>query len=286
MQLQIDSKSGFCFGVINAIKAAEKALETTPVLYCLGDIVHNNEEIHRLSQLGLRIITPEEFERMHDETVLIRAHGEPPKTYQIAEKNNLKLIDATCPVVLKLQKRIKETHELQTLIFGKEGHAEVIGLVGQTDNQAIVISSQKDISKINFDLPSVLFSQTTQNTEEFAELVKIIRQKYQSKHPHHPEMFRYADTICRSVSNRAEELTIFAQSYDVIIFVSGKKSSNGNYLYEVCKKANPQTHFISNIEELNPKWFKGADSAGICGATSTPFWLMEKVKQRIEALNS
>lgn len=290
MVVRIDEKSGFCFGVINAINVAEKALLKLNILYCLGDIVHNNEEIKRLTKLGLRIISLQEFKMMHDETVLIRAHGEPPETYDIARRNNLTLIDATCPVVLKLQERIKNgfneisQKDGQVLIYGKEGHAEVIGLVGQTDNQAIVISSLKDITKIDFSFPAYLYSQTTQSQEGFREIIQHIENAYQEKYGCVDSHFQYTDTICRSVANRAPQLRKFAKSFDVIIFVSDKKSSNGTYLYRICQQTNSNTYFISDIDELSPSWFHEADSVGICGATSTPLWLMENVRIKIQTI--
>lgn len=272
LAVTIDKASGFCFGVVYAIDMAEDILDHEDHLYCLGDIVHNDEEVKRLTDKGLRIIDHEQLKKLHGEKVLIRAHGEAPATYQLALENELTLIDASCPVVLKLQNRIKNSHdeEEQILIFGKHGHAEVIGLQGQTDGKAIVF---QDIAELdNVELPSsfTLYSQTTKSTDKFYSIKdELISRGYEVK---------ANDTICRQVSNRYSDLEKFVANYDKILFVSGKKSSNGKVLYDVCKKFNDQSYFISNVEEIDMSWFAPNDKVGICGATSTPMWLMEQVK--------
>jgi len=285
MTIAIDKHSGFCFGVINAIKTAENYLAAHKFLFCLGDIVHNNEEVERLTNLGLVIISREEFEKLHDTTVLIRAHGEPPETYEIARENNIHLLDTTCQVVLNLQKNIKMSYEEsmaqngQILIFGKEGHAEVIGLLGQTRQNGIVISSIADVDKIDFTKPARLYSQTTQSVEDYNELIEEIKGRYH--HSGNDNLFQYADTICRLVANRSQQIRAFAEKYDKIIFVSGEKSSNGLYLFSLCKITNPNSFFISKPEQINDIYFAKEESVGICGATSTPMWLMEKVEQML-----
>lgn len=285
IQVEIDKHSGFCIGVINAIKTAEQWLEKEQTLYCLGDIVHNNEELQRLTQMGLRIITHEEMSRLHNVRVLIRAHGEPPETYRLAEKNRIELIDTTCQVVLQLQQNIKLSFETladintQILIFGKKGHAEVVGLIGQIGQKGIVISSLKDIDKIDFDKPAILYSQTTQNIEEYEALISAIQERYDKKE--FPQNFKSVNTICKSVINRAKQIQEFAAHYNIIFFVSGEKSSNGLYLYNICKKVNPNTFLISKIEQLQGIIISPTDTIGICGATSTPMWLMESVKNEI-----
>ncbi len=276
LNVTIDKSSGFCFGVVYAIDMAEDILDHDDYLYCLGDIVHNDEEVLRLKSKGLRIIDHEQLSSLKNEKVLIRAHGEAPSTYELALKNNLTLIDASCPVVLKLQNRIKNSHDddEQILIFGKHGHAEVIGLQGQTNGNAIVF---QDIAELDtLDLPNkfTLYSQTTKSTDKFYQIKdELLNRGYDVK---------ANDTICRQVSNRYEELEKFVADFDKIIFVSGKKSSNGKVLYDVCKKYNSNSYFISNIEELEQSWFNLNDKVGICGATSTPMWLMEKVKLALE----
>lgn len=277
LKVSIDKDSGFCFGVVYAIDMAEDILNEDGYLYCLGDIVHNDEEVRRLKEKGLRIISHEELADIKNEKVLIRAHGEAPETYRTALNNNITLIDASCPVVLKLQNRIKNSYDSKekVLIFGKHGHAEVIGLQGQTNNDALVF---QDISELeDVDLPDkfTLYSQTTKSTEKFYQIKEeLISRGYDIK---------ANDTICRQVSNRDEDLRGFVQAFDHIVFVSGKKSSNGKVLYEVCRKYNPNTHFISNQDELNKEMFSPGDKIGICGATSTPMWLMEQVKGALEA---
>jgi 4-hydroxy-3-methylbut-2-enyl diphosphate reductase len=275
LAVTIDKASGFCFGVVYAIEMAEDILSHEDYLYCLGDIVHNDEEVKRLTDKGLRIIEHTALADLYNEKVLIRAHGEAPSTYELALKNNLTLIDASCPVVLKLQNRIKNSHDdqEQILIFGKHGHAEVIGLQGQTDGKAIVFQDLEELDHI--DLPSkfTLYSQTTKSTDKFYHIKgQLLSRGYEVK---------ANDTICRQVSNRYEDLEHFVVDYDKIIFVSGKKSSNGKVLYDVCKKYNDASYFISNVDELELSWFNPSDKVGICGATSTPMWLMEQVKAKL-----
>jgi 4-hydroxy-3-methylbut-2-enyl diphosphate reductase len=273
----IDKASGFCFGVVYAIEMAEDILAQEAYLYCLGDIVHNDEEVKRLTDKGLRIIEHKQLENLYNEKVLIRAHGEAPSTYELALKNNLTLIDASCPVVLKLQNRIKNSHDdkEQILIFGKHGHAEVIGLQGQTDGKAIVFQDLEELDTINLPSKFTLYSQTTKSTDKFYHIKEqLLGRGYEVK---------ANDTICRQVSSRYEDLEKFVFNFDKIIFVSGKKSSNGKVLYDVCKKHNRETYFISNVEELDLSWFNPSDKVGICGATSTPMWLMEQVKARLLA---
>jgi len=276
LQVTIDGNSGFCFGVVYAIDMAEEILEEDGYLYCLGDIVHNDEEVERLKARGLRIISHDELPDLHGEKVLIRAHGEAPETYRIALKNNITLIDASCPVVLKLQNRIKVSHEEDEpiLIFGKHGHAEVIGLQGQTNNEALVFQDLAELDHVDLPAKFTLYSQTTKSTEKFYQIKdELIQRGYEVK---------ANDTICRQVSNRNEDLESFVTNFDKIVFVSGKKSSNGKVLYEVCKKYNPNTYFISQADELDINLFSPGDRVGICGATSTPMWLMEKVKASLE----
>jgi 4-hydroxy-3-methylbut-2-enyl diphosphate reductase len=276
LKVQIDQHSGFCFGVVYAIEMAEEVLEEQGYLYCLGDIVHNDEEVNRLTKKGLKIIEHEELKSLFNEKVLIRAHGEPPSTYQLAISNNLTLIDASCPVVLKLQNRIKNSFDKDETIYiyGKHGHAEVIGLLGQTNNKAVVFQDIKEL-----DLPSLpknltLYSQTTKSTDNFYKINEAFKESGIEVNTN--------DTICRQVSNRDKELRIFAEKFDSIIFVSGTKSSNGKVLYNVCKEKNANTYFVSNPDQVEKGWFKPNETVGICGATSTPMWLMEQVKERIE----
>lgn len=276
----IDENSGFCFGVTNAIKSAEEYLQSHDYLYCLGDIVHNNEEVRRLSSLGLKIITHEQFMTLRDTTVLIRAHGEPPEIYRIAEDNRIHLIDATCPVVLRLQKRISDdyhahTADRQMLIFGKKGHAEVIGLLGQTDNTGIVLSSSADIDRIDFTKPSKLYSQTTQSVEHYYQLIDQIRSRYEVDG--HADWFEFEDTICRKVSSRAKQIAEFATRFDIVLFVSGEKSSNGLYLYNICKQHNDRTYMLTHADQLDELDLSDAETVGVCGATSTPMWLMREI---------
>jgi 4-hydroxy-3-methylbut-2-enyl diphosphate reductase len=281
--IEIDTQSGFCFGVINAIKKAEEELADTNTLYCLGDIVHNGQEVDRLRKLGLKTIDHQEFGEIRNAKVLLRAHGEPPSTYQTAENNRIKLIDASCPVVLNLQSKIKKAYEAtknsdaQILIYGKKGHAEVNGLVGQTKETAVVIEDKNDLQKINFHRDIYLFSQTTKSLEGFNDLVKTISERIVP-----PATFRFFDTICRQVSNRIPNIVNFAREKDIIIFVSGRKSSNGKELFEHCLRINPNSYFISEPSEISGIQIDTLKKIGICGATSTPRWLMEKVKEEIE----
>ncbi len=288
MNINIDANSGFCFGVVYAIQMAEDELEENGKLYCLGDIVHNNMEVERLKSKGLEIITHDQLKELKDAKVLIRAHGEPPSTYLIAAQNNIELIDASCPVVLKLQNRVRggfdEVEETggQLVIFGKEGHAEVNGLVGQTGGKAIVVMTEADLDKIDFTKPIQLFSQTTKSTRGFMNLKKQIEERIIAAGGDAKLSFEANDTLCRQVSNREPQLKLFAQNHDVIVFVSGQKSSNGKVLFETCKSENKNSYFISEPSELNPVWFEHAKNVGICGATSTPMWLMESVQENIK----
>ncbi|PKV76348.1 4-hydroxy-3-methylbut-2-enyl diphosphate reductase [Pontibacter ramchanderi] len=272
LQVTIDSNSGFCFGVVYAIQMAEDLLDEQGYLYCLGDIVHNDVEVERLQKRGLRIIDHAQLRELRDEAVLIRAHGEPPATYHVALQNNLTLIDASCPVVLKLQNRIKTSYDKDERIFiyGKHGHAEVMGLLGQTSNKAVVFENLDEL--MQHELPSkiTLYSQTTKSTNSFYNIKDTLEQKGYEVDAN--------DTICRQVSNRDKDLRKFAAQFDKIIFVSGTKSSNGKVLYQVCKDTNPATYFVSKVEEIQPEWFADGDKVGICGATSTPMWLMEEVR--------
>ena len=280
MTTEIDTKSGFCFGVVNAIKKAEEELGKDETLYCLGDIVHNSQEVARLEKLGLRTINHEELAQLKNAKVLLRAHGEPPSTYETAQKNNITIIDASCLVVLQLQNKIKrayqENPDRQIVIYGKNGHAEVNGLVGQTLGTAIVVENVQDLDKIDFNKDICLFSQTTKSVDGFNEVVEIIKQRIAAN-----VKFNYNDTICRQVANRIPDIRRFAEQHYVLLFVSGKKSSNGKALFEECKKVNPHTYFISERNEINPDWLLGVHSIGICGATSTPKWLMEDIEKEI-----
>ncbi|WP_162428743.1 4-hydroxy-3-methylbut-2-enyl diphosphate reductase [Pontibacter pudoricolor] len=292
MTITIDKNSGYCFGVEFAIQMAEDEMEHVEELYCLGDIVHNSMEVQRLYQKGLRVIDREELRNLRDCKVLIRAHGEPPETYQIALENNLELIDASCPVVLKLQNRVKHAFdsikkdEGQVVIYGQVGHAEVIGLAGQTCDEAIIVTTEEDLDKIDFKRPVTLFSQTTKSTKGFYHIKALIEEriKQANQDSTQPE-FDANDSICRQVSNREPQLARFSTEHDVLIFVSGKKSSNGKALYSVCKQHNPNSYFIENETELDPEWFVNVNSVGICGATSTPMWLMQQVADGIAKLN-
>jgi 4-hydroxy-3-methylbut-2-en-1-yl diphosphate reductase len=275
LQVTIDNNSGFCFGVVYAIEMAEDILDEQGYLYCLGDIVHNDEEVKRLENKGLKIITHADLAGLHNEKVLIRAHGEPPSTYQLALQNNLELIDASCPVVLKLQNRIKNSYDKKDniYIYGKHGHAEVVGLLGQTDNKAVVFQDLEELNLAALPRHITLYSQTTKSTDKFYQITEKLADSGIEVDAN--------DTICRQVSNRDKELRDFAKKFDKIIFVSGSKSSNGKVLYNVCKDTNPHTYFISNTAELNKAWFSSGDRVGICGATSTPMWLMEQVRDEI-----
>ena len=285
LKVEIHKESGFCFGVVNAIQSAEKELADNKELYCLGDIVHNSQEVARLQKKGLRTINREELNEMRNKKVLLRAHGEPPSTYLTAQENSIQIIDATCPVVLQLQKKILKYYReskgnaTQIVIFGKNGHAEVNGLVGQTEGTAIVIENKSDLEQLNFNHPICLFSQTTMSVNDFQEIVKEIQTLI------NPEVtFKYFDTICRQVANRIPNIREFASRHDLILFVAGEKSSNGKVLFAECKGANPNTLLISAPDNIKPEWLAGAESVGICGATSTPKWLMEEVAQTVKSL--
>ncbi|HEX5001387.1 MAG TPA: 4-hydroxy-3-methylbut-2-enyl diphosphate reductase [Bacteroidia bacterium] len=293
MKITIDPDSGFCFGVVFAIQMAENELDKTGSLYCLGDIVHNNMEVDRLTKKGLKIITHEELAGLRDCKVLIRAHGEPPETYKIAIQNNIELIDASCPVVLKLQNRVRNSFDEtgdnngQIVIYGEAGHAEVNGLLGQTNGEAILITGEKDLEKIDFSKPVHLFSQTTKSTKGFNQIREIIEKRVEEHRGSEAAgEFSANDTICRQVSNREPQLRTFAADHDVVIFVSGKKSSNGQALFGVCQSVNPRTYFVSDAQDIHYEWVEGASSIGICGATSTPMWLMEDVATKLRLLES
>ena len=282
--IEIDKGSGFCFGVTTAIRKAEEELEQSGHLYCLGDIVHNTAEVDRLESRGLETITHEQLEQLHDVKVLLRAHGEPPETYAIARRNRIEIIDATCPVVLKLQQRIHTTfHNAdgtnvmpQIVIYGKRGHAEVLGLVGQTQGHATVIENISEIDKIDFSRDIYLYSQTTKSVQEFQRIVEEIKRRVQPG-----VTFRSFDTICRSVANRIPQIREFASQHELILFVSGAKSSNGRILFNECLDANPDSHLVSSEEDIDPAWLRGKERIGICGATSTPRWLMQRVSDAI-----
>ena len=281
--IEIDSESGFCFGVTTAIKKAEEELAKGTPLYCLGDIVHNDQECERLKKLGLITINHEEYAKLKNVKVLLRAHGEPPETYRIAAKNNIEIIDATCPVVLRLQKRIKQEYtnkesqkEKQIVIYGKNGHAEVMGLVGQTNGEAIVIEKIDEVDKIDLSKDVRLYSQTTKSLDEFRNIVFYIEQNISPS-----ATFQYFDTICRQVANRMPNIRKFAASHDVILFVCGQKSSNGKILFHECKEINPRTYQVDKPEDIDMEWFRDTKLIGICGATSTPKWLMDKCKNVI-----
>lgn len=280
MNITIDPQSGFCPGVVRAITTAEKELAAQPTLYCLGDIVHNGQEVERLSKAGLKCINQEQFADLKDTSVLLRAHGEPPATYEMAERNNIKIIDATCRVVLQLQQKIKKAYadnpDAQIVIYGKIGHAEVVGLNGQCDNKAIIVENEDDLGKIDFNRPIILFSQTTKSIVTFNQIVAKIKASLPEETP-----FTYYDTICRQVANRIPNIRLFASQYDLILFIAGQKSSNGRILFNECLNVNANSHHISSIEEINPEWFQSVNSVGICGATSTPKWLMESVAETI-----
>jgi len=287
IEVTIDSDSGFCFGVVNAIQSAERELLLTPELYCLGDLVHNNLEMERLKLLGLRTIDHDEFAHLNNCTVLLRAHGEPPSTYQYGQRNRITIIDATCPVVLQLQRRIYQCYkhtidsDTQLIIYGKKGHAEVNGLVGQTNGTAIVIENPDDLNNIDFNKDIILFSQTTKSLAGFGQIVEAINRRIQTG-----VQFNYYDTICRQVANRLPNIQQFASRHDLIYFVAGEKSSNGKLLFNACKKANPRTVFITQASEIITPLPDEIQTVGICGATSTPKWLMEEVAERIKLMNS
>ena len=280
LQIEIDSGSGFCFGVTTAIKKAEEKLADGNTLYCLGDIVHNGMEVERLHANGLVTINHEELDRLHDVKVLLRAHGEPPETYALAEKNHIDIIDATCPVVLQLQRRIKKQFDAnpqaQIVIFGKNGHAEVLGLVGQTCGKAIVVENVEDVARLDYSRDIYLYSQTTKSLDGFHRVIDYI-QAHSASHA----TFRSFDTICRQVANRMPNIGSFASRHDIIVFVCGRKSSNGKVLFNECRRVNPNSHLIEKPEEIDMTWFDGLASVGICGATSTPKWLMEQCRDYI-----
>lgn len=277
--IEIDKESGFCFGVVTAIRKAEEQLEAGGRLYCLGDIVHNSDEVERLRGKGLETITHEEMADLRGARVLLRAHGEPPSTYRLARERDIDIIDATCPVVLKLQQRIKAAYQSeerpQIVIYGKAGHAEVNGLVGQTDGTAIVVDDTSSLAGIDFSRPIALYSQTTKSLDGFHRISDEFRRRAAR-----PELVECHDTICRQVANRASCIALFASRHESVLFVSGKKSSNGKVLFSQCLAANPRTHLIANDSEIDPEWIAGVGSIGICGATSTPRWLMEQVRER------
>lgn len=280
VQIEIDDGSGFCFGVTTAIRKAEEELAAGKTLYCLGDIVHNGMECERLRSMGLITINHDELKALHDVKVLLRAHGEPPETYEIARRNNIEIIDATCPVVLQLQRRIKREYDsnpdAQIVIFGKPGHAEVLGLVGQTNSKAIVIAGIDDAKALDFNRDIYLYSQTTKSLDEFHRIIDYIQ-----KHISPEATFRSFDTICRQVANRMPNISSFAKRHDLILFVCGRKSSNGKVLFNECRSVNPNSHLIEGPDEIKREWIEGIDTIGICGATSTPKWLMERCRDRI-----
>ncbi len=283
MKVEIDENSGFCFGVTTAINKAEEQLAGNDTLYCLGDIVHNGIEVERLTSEGLKTIEHEDMAHLHDVRLLFRAHGEPPHTYEVAAENHIEIIDATCPVVLALQRRIKtqfaQHPDAQIVIFGKKGHAEVLGLVGQTNQKAIVIESLDDVHKLDFTNDIYLYSQTTKSLDEYHRIID-----YCQEHISPDAVFRSFDTICRQVANRMDMVKLFASKHDLVLFVCGHKSSNGKVLFNQCLSVNENCHMIERSSEINPDWLKGVDTVGICGATSTPKWLMEECKQAIEAM--
>lgn len=287
-QVEIDTGSGFCFGVTTAIRKAEEELAKGSTLYCLGDIVHNGMECERLRQMGLVTINHEDLKQLHDAKVLLRAHGEPPETYALARKNNIEIIDATCPVVLQLQRRIKKQYDSkdeeqktkgkkQIVIFGKPGHAEVLGLVGQTENNAIVIASFEDVKRLDFSRDIYLYSQTTKSIDEFQRIIGYIKLNISPD-----ATFKSFDTICRQVANRMPSIASFAARHDLLLFVCGRKSSNGRVLFNECQRVNANSHLIEGPNEINPSWFNDElKTIGICGATSTPKWLMEECRDAI-----
>ena len=283
--MEIDEKSGFCFGVVNAIRKAEESVAGGDPVYCLGDIVHNRVEVSRLGALGLQTIGHADLPSLRGGTVLIRAHGEPPSTYSLAKEHQIHLIDATCPVVARLQERVKQAFEAmqavngQVVILGKRGHAEVVGLAGQADGQVIIVESVSDLDAVDFSRPIYLLSQTTQSLSLFEEIKDEILRRATD-----PARVTILDTICRQVSNRDPHLREFARGYDVIVFVTGKKSSNGKALFRACIESNPRSHAIEDESELQPRWFEGAASVGVCGATSTPKWLMERVAEKVRTM--
>ena len=284
LKIEIDNGSGFCFGVTTAIKKAEEELAKGSTLYCLGDIVHNGMECERLKMLGLITITHEDMETLHDAKVLLRAHGEPPETYELAKRNNIEIIDATCPVVLQLQRRILKQYETcpdaQRVIFGKPGHAEVLGLVGQTQSRAIVVAHFEDVMNLDFNRDIYLYSQTTKSLDEFHRIIDYIQSHISPK-----ATFKSFDTICRQVANRMPNVSSFASRHDLVLFVCGRKSSNGRVLYDECRRVNNNSRLIEGPEEIMPEWLDNIGTIGICGATSTPKWLMEQCRDAIVKLH-
>ncbi len=291
MRVEIDNRSGFCFGVQNAVKIAENALLNGERVFSLGPIVHNDKEVERLSDLGLISIDHNQFSGLRNCKVLIRAHGEPPETYEKAERNNIEIIEATCPIVKKVQSRIRDAwisskaDNGQVVIYGKSGHAEVIGLLGQTNNEGILISSVDDLCKIDFTRPVHLFSQTTMDAKEYRKIKEIIAGNMKTAASDSREIsFKIHNTVCGQVSNREPHLKEFAGNHDIIIFVSGRESSNGKMLFTVCKSVNPDTYFVSSVDEIESSWFSNKTFAGVCGATSTPKWLIEQIRDHISKL--
>lgn len=283
MYIEIDKNSGFCFGVVRAISQAESALsELGGEVFSLGDIVHNRMEVQRLESLGLRTVTHQDMESLRGRDLFIRAHGEPPTTYRRAEELGIRLIDATCPVVAQLQRKVVAAHEKmrsvggQVVILGKRGHAEVVGLTGQVEQPTIVVEREEDLQQIDFQRPIFFLSQTTQSVALFWSLAERMKERLRDE-----QMLTVDDTICRRVSNREKALSEFARRFDVVIFVCGKKSSNGKVLFNVCRAANPRSYNVEEEGELCDEWFDGCQSVGICGATSTPAWLMERVEKAI-----
>jgi 4-hydroxy-3-methylbut-2-enyl diphosphate reductase len=285
MEVIIDDNSGFCFGVVRAIGEAESALERVGDVYSLGDIVHNRVEVQRLEQRGLHTVSHEDMSQLVGRTLLIRAHGEPPRTYRMAEELGITIIDATCPVVARLQRRLREAYDKMqevggsVVLLGKRGHAEVIGLTGQADDDVVVIEGEKDLENVDFTRPIYFLSQTTQSIALFNHLADIIKMRAGEA------IVTIDDTICRRVAGREALLSDFSRSVDVVIFVSGRKSSNGRVLYEVCRSANPRSYNVEESAEIELSWFEGAERVGICGATSTPRWLMEDVAEWIKSAN-
>lgn len=286
--IEIDSESGFCFGVVTAIRKAEEELAESGTIYCLGDIVHNSGEVERLKAKGLVTISHADLAKLRGVKVLLRAHGEPPETYRTARERDIEVIDATCPVVLRLQQRIKELYNStgeaerpQIVIYGKLGHAEVNGLVGQTEGNAIVVEDPDGLAQVDFSRPVALYSQTTKSLEGFRSIIAEIERRMQPG-----VSFRYFDTICRQVSNRVDKLREFARNKDVVLFVAGAKSSNGKILFSHCLAENPRTYLVADENDLKPEWFVGASTVGICGATSTPRWLMEQVREALDKMLS
>jgi 4-hydroxy-3-methylbut-2-enyl diphosphate reductase len=288
MKVKIEPGSGFCFGVENAVKIAEEALKSGEPVYSLGEIVHNDIEVHRLKDLGLVTINHDDFVRLRDVKVLIRAHGEPPSTYETAAKNNITIIEATCPIVHSIQEKIKKVlihareENGQIVIFGKESHAEVIGLLGAGGDRSVLITGSEDLDKIDYTRPVWLFAQTTKNIDEYVLITEAIRQRLENVRQSYPDNhLKIYNTICRQVSGREARLKIFARQHDVIVFVSGKKSSNGRMLFEVCLNENKRSYFVSSPDEINREWFSNVESTGICGATSTPRWLISEIADMI-----